>query len=442
MRAFSAILLAIFATTCLAAAPAEIRGVRVWQAPDSTRLVFDVSSPVEHKIFTLSNPDRIVIDLNNSRVKTSFDKLDLKQSTIKGIRSGKRKGNGLRVVLDLSKKVQPKSFVLKPNQEYGHRLVVDLNYENKAARADIPPVPVKTIKSNKSRDVIIAIDAGHGGEDPGARGHNGTREKDVVLAIARKLDRLVGKEKGMRALMVRTGDYYLPLRKRIDKARLHKADMFISIHADAFKDKRANGSSVYVLSSRGASSEAARWLAESENASDLVGGVVLDGKDDVLQAVLLDLSQTGTIEASMDVGADVLRELRRVGKVHRKSVQHAGFAVLKSPDVPSVLVETAFISNPSEERKLRSGAHQYKIANALMRGIRKYFRENAPPGTLIAKLKEQREVDQRHVVSRGDTLSHIAHKYQVSMGSLRKVNKLRNDRLIIGKILRIPTSDS
>lgn len=442
MRAFSAILMAIFANTCLAAAAVDIKGVRLWQAPDSTRLVFDVSSPVEHRIFTLSNPDRIVIDLSNSQVKTAFDQLDLKQSNIKGIRSGIRNGDNLRVVLDLAQKVQPKSFVLPPNQEYGHRLVVDLHYEESDASTDRPQVPVKTIHTEKSRDVIIAIDAGHGGEDPGARGHNGTREKDVVLAIARKLGSLVDNEKGMRAVLVRNGDYYLPLRKRIDKARAKKADMFISIHADAFRDKRANGSSVYVLSSRGASSEAARWLAESENASDLVGGVVLDGKDDVLQAVLLDLSQTGTIEASMDVGADVLRELRRVGKVHRKQVQHAGFAVLKSPDVPSVLVETAFISNPHEERKLRSSSHQHKIASALMRGIRKYFHDNAPPGTLIAKLKNQHEADQRHVVSRGDTLSQIAQKYQVSMGSLRKVNNLRGDQLIIGKTLRIPLSDS
>lgn len=285
------------------------------------------------------------------------------------------------------------------------------------------------------RDVVIAIDAGHGGEDPGARGHRGTREKTVVLAIARRFKALVEKEPGMRPVMIRDGDYYISLRGRIKKARQKRADIFISIHADAFHNKKARGSSVYTLSPRGATSEAARWLAESENKADLIGGVSLDDKDDLLASVLLDLSQTASLEASLDVADHILGGLKRVGKVHKRRVQSASFMVLKSPDIPSVLVETAFISNPEEERKLRSKSYQQKLAQALMQGVRKYFHRFPPPGTHLAR---------RHVIKTGDTLSAIAEQYQVPVHRLRNVNQLESDHVKVGEVLQIPvqTSDS
>lgn len=278
---------------------------------------------------------------------------------------------------------------------------------------------------------MIAIDAGHGGDDPGAIGYRGTREKDVVFAIAKKLEAFVAKEAGMRPVMIRKGDYYVGLRNRIKKARDSKADMFISIHADAFRDKRAKGASVYALSQKGASTEAARWLAQSENSSDFVGGVSLEDKDDLLTSVLLDLSMSGTIEASMEMGKYVLDGLKTVGKVHKKRVEQAEFAVLKSPDTPSILIETAFISNPQEERNLLNSTHQRKVASSIMNGVRMYFARNPVPGTILAGRK--------HTIARGDTLSGIASKYHVSLDLLKVTNRLKNNHLKVGGILRIPS---
>jgi N-acetylmuramoyl-L-alanine amidase len=328
--------------------------------------------------------------------------------------------------------MRPKSFVLKPHGEYGHRLVIDLFDTSRSTQ--VKSLPRQAKSPNRPRDVIIAIDAGHGGEDPGAIGRRGTREKDVVLAIARKLQKLVKKEPGMRPVMIRNGDYYVGLRDRVEKAREHQADLFISIHADAFKNHKAHGSSVFVLSDRGASSEAARFLAESENSADMLGGVSLDDKDDLLKLVLVDMVKNSTIEDSHDVAAKVLRDLRRVNSLHRNRVEQAAFRVLKSPDVPSILVETAFISNPAEERKLRSSRHQQALAKAMLGGIRSYFRTNPPPGTRLAATPK------RHVISRGDTLSEIAARYRVSVRTLRRYNDLRTDRLRIGEVLRIPLS--
>jgi len=277
---------------------------------------------------------------------------------------------------------------------------------------------------------VIAIDAGHGGKDSGARGSRGTKEKDIVLAIARQLAELVRKEPGMRPVMIRDGDYYVGLRQRINKARKHNADLFISIHADAFHKKSARGSSVFVLSTRGASSEMGRWLANQENAADLAGGVSLDDKDDLLAEVLLDLSQSATIEASHEVAANMLGGLKRLGKTHKSTVQRAGFVVLKSPDIPSILVETAFISNPQEENKLRDKRHQKKLARAMLTGIRDYFGNNPPPGTHM--------VARKYKVKRGDTLSEIAAVHRVSLASLRGYNSLKSDRLRVGDTLRIP----
>jgi N-acetylmuramoyl-L-alanine amidase len=282
------------------------------------------------------------------------------------------------------------------------------------------------------RDLVIAIDAGHGGDDTGAIGRSGTYEKDVVLSIARRLYAQVEKTPGMHPVLIRQGDYYIGLRQRIDKAREQKADLFISIHADSFRDQRVQGSSVFVLSNRGASSEMARWLAEKENASDLAGGVSLDDKDQVLAEVLLDLSQNATIEASINVAGNMLGELQRLGKTHKSTVQQAGFVVLKSPDIPSVLVETAFISNPIEERKLRDARHQEALAVAMLRGIKQYFANHPPPGTRLAA--------REHVIRRGDTLGDIAQQYEVSLGTLKNFNELKSDVLYVGQTLRIPPS--
>lgn len=410
----------------------QVKSVRMWPAPDNTRLVFDLSAPADHTLFSLVAPDRLVIDLKNARYRGKLPDFDYSNSYIKNVRYASRKGNALRFVLDLRSQVRPKSFVLKPHGEYGHRLVIDL-FDTQRSRS-VKSLPRQAKSPGRPRDVIIAIDAGHGGEDPGAIGRRGTREKDVVLAIARKLQKLVRKEPGMRPVMIRDGDYYVGLRDRVEKAREHQADLFISIHADAFKNHKAHGSSVFVLSDRGASSEAARFLAESENSADMLGGVSLDDKDDLLKLVLVDMVKNSTIEDSHDVAAKVLRDLRHVNSLHRNRVEQAAFRVLKSPDVPSILVETAFISNPAEERKLRSSRHQQALAKAMLGGIRSYFHTNPPPGTRLAATPK------RHIISRGDTLSEIAARYRVSVRTLRRYNDLRTDRLRVGEVLRIPLS--
>jgi N-acetylmuramoyl-L-alanine amidase len=432
-------LLLVLAASLANAGPLQVQGVRLWAAPDSTRVVLDVSGPAEHRVFTLKGPDRLVVDLKNAAIDTDLAAVKTRGGMVQRLRSGPRNKTDLRLVLDLSGPVKPKSFMLKPNQQYGHRLVIDLFGSTAAKAAVAPSAPRKVQAPNQPpqlRDLVIAIDAGHGGEDPGARGRKGTREKDVVLSIARRLAALIEKEPGMRPVLIRDGDYYIGLRKRIEKARSQRADLFISIHADAFRDSRARGSSVYVLSQRGASSEMARWLAARENAADLVGGVSLDDKDDLLAEVLLDLAQTATLEASVEVADNVLQEMTRLGRVHKKQVQHAGFVVLKSPDIPSLLVETAFISNPSEEQRLRSSRHQQQVAQAILDGVRSYFASNPPAGTLVAKANTR-----QHVIRRGDTLSHIAQRYGVSMNTLRSTNKLKNDNLLVGKVLTIPASD-
>jgi N-acetylmuramoyl-L-alanine amidase len=411
-----------------AAGSSVVRDARLWSAPDHTRIVFDISAPVQHKLFTLSKPNRIVVDLRNAKLIRQLSGSQYTKGVIKRIRSAKHNKTDTRIVLDLASDVNPKSFLLKPHKSYGHRLVIDL--QKKAVKKTASARQSAVSKKNQQRDLVIAIDAGHGGEDPGAIGHRGTREKDVVMAIARKLRDLISRQRGMRAVMVRNDDYYIGLRKRVEIARKHKADMFISIHADAFHNKSAKGASVFALSQRGASNETARWLAESENASDFIGGVSLEDKDDLLASVLLDLSMNGKVEASLELGDYVLSELKGVSRVHKRNVGQAGFAVLKSPDIPSILVETAFISNPSEEKKLRSSSYQQKMAESILKGVRTYFARNEVPGTLLAQ--------RRHVIERGENLSVIADQYNVSLKELRTQNALKSDRLKIGEVLLIP----
>ena len=423
----------IFFSTSVFAKTVTVDGVRVWAAPDSTRVVFDVSGPVKHKLFSLNKPHRTVIDLKNTTLKKNTAQPKPLDKYLKGIRSGARNKNDLRIVLDLKKQIKYKIFQLQPNKHYGHRLVIDLfDAETKQAKKEKIKKEIKkeTQQPAKLRDVIIAIDAGHGGDDPGAKGPSGVYEKNVVLKIAKNLTEVINKERGMRAVLIRKGDYYITLRNRIEKAREYKADLFISIHADAFRDPKVRGSSVYVLSKKGASSEAAKWLAEKENSSDLIGGVSLENKDDLVASVLLDLSQTASLEASIDIADRILKGLRKVGKVHKRNVQSAPFAVLKSPDIPSILIETAFISNPIEEKKLTNSKHRKKMSNAILIGLKGYFRDFAPEGSLLSSRK--------HIIERGETLSTIAQQYRVSPNMLKKYNSLKGDFVRAGQTIIIP----
>lgn len=407
----------------------EVRGLRMWPAPDNTRLVFDLNAPVEHSLFTLRNPNRIVIDLKNTKVSGALPSATYNESRIKGLRYAKRGDNGLRVVLDLKNAVKPKSFVLKPHGTYGHRLVVDLFDAEKVKKTVVVKRPVYKTKK-QTRDLIIAIDAGHGGEDPGAIGQRGTREKDVVLRIAKELEKLVKRERGMKPLMIRNGDYYIGLKQRVKKAQIAQADLFISIHADAFKNGKARGTSVFILSESGASSDLASYLADSENSADLNGGVS-GTNDNLLNMVLADMVKNSTLEDSHQIASKVLSGLKGVNRLHKKTVEQAGFRVLKAGR-PAILVETAFISNRNEERKLRTRKHQRALAKAIFSGTRSYFRSNPVPGTLLALR------DRKHRITRGETLSGIAQRYQVTLASIRGANNLRNDNLRIGKTLRIP----
>ncbi|MBI3345326.1 MAG: N-acetylmuramoyl-L-alanine amidase [Gammaproteobacteria bacterium] len=445
-----------WSSLCLAApapspveGPVEINKVRVWPAPDNTRLVFDVSAPVQHQLNTF--PDRIEVDVRNAALLSLLPAVDAKKSLFTDIRS-MTLDDTVRIVIALKNHVRVKDFVLGPNERYGHRLVIDFfPGENQETVAEVskpaavlppPSAPAHkraaASKPSPARDFVIAIDAGHGGDDPGATGPDGTMEKNIVLSIARRLETLIRKEPGMRPVMTRGGDYYVSLRKRIAKAREHKADLFISIHADAAEDSDAHGSSVYTLSERGATNEAARWLAERENAADLVGGVSLDDKDDLLASVLLDLSQTATSEASMKVAQHILDGLRQVGRVHRRGVEQAGFVVLKSPDIPSILVETAYISNPKEEKKLRNGRYQQALAEAILNGVRGYVVKHSAPGTRVAQKEDSAR---EHIVRNGETWSSIAKQHQVSAIQLRNANSgLPSRPLPAGKVLRVPSA--
>jgi len=413
---------------------AEVSGFRVWADPVKTRAVLDLDRKTAYKLFTLKNPDRVVVDLQGSSIDIPL-KLDEEHAgVITGVRYGQPDKETLRVVFDLSESAELKSFLLDPTAQYSHRLVIDLYSKSGNQKSSLVKYVTDINKPNRS--VVIAIDAGHGGEDPGAIGKKKIREKDVVLRIARELKKTIDAEPGMQAVLTRDGDYYIPLRGRYEKARKARADLFVSIHADAFSKRSVQGSSVFVLSARGASSEFARLLADSENASDLVGGVTLSDKDDMLASVLLDLSQSATREASNKVANDILAALKRTGKTHKNHVGRANFMVLKSPDVPSVLVETAFISNPSEEKRLTEKEFQQRMARAITRGVRDYFYSSPPPGTWIASNRD----GFKYTVARGDTLGGIANKYRVSLSSLRRVNKIRGDVIHVGRELVIPTS--
>jgi N-acetylmuramoyl-L-alanine amidase len=443
MRAIGLIVLLLTSASAAAATP-TLRDIRVWASPDSTRVVLDLSEPASYTVFSLDSPDRIVIDFERIEADASRIKVPDASGVVKSVRLGERGRAGLRIVLDVNAKVDAKAFLTPPNETYGHRLVIDLGHGLAPAPEAAPaeaPKPVMVAGGEGQRELVIAIDAGHGGEDPGAVGKAGTREKNVTLAVARKLAERINAEPGMKAVLTRTGDYFVPFRERIRRARVQQADLFVSIHADAFMDRSVRGSSVYVLSTRRASNEAARWLAERENAADLIGGVSLDDKGDVLASVLLDLSQNAAISASREAAARVLAELDHVGQLKKSDVQHASLIVLTSPDVPSMLVETAFISNPDEERRLRDPSHQERLAKAIHAGVRRYFYDNPPPGSRVAVLAaRERGQALRHVVSPGETLGDVAGRYAVSIDDLRQKNRLATETVASGTILEIPVT--
>ncbi len=358
----------LFPQFAASSASVSVKNLRVWNAPDNTRVVLDLSSSIDYRITPFSSPDRIAIDLKNASLSKGIPHEIKNNPYIKRFRYGKYSKNITRIVIDLKKPVRVKSFTLKPNNVYGYRLVVDLFDKSRKVTTKIVRPPAK-----RPGIVTIAIDAGHGGEDFGASGKKKTREKRIVLSIAKELKKLVDKDPVLRSYMTRTGDYYVSLRKRTKLARRANADLFVSIHADAFRRSSARGASVYTLSNRGASSETARWLANKENAADLVGGASISDREDVVAGVLLDMQMDKTMEFSLGFGDQVLKEMRKIAKLHSNSVQQAGFVVLKSPDIPSVLIETGFISNPYEERKLNSRKYQKQVARAIYKGIKQFI---------------------------------------------------------------------
>ncbi|CAH9017030.1 N-acetylmuramoyl-L-alanine amidase [Candidatus Nitrosacidococcus sp. I8] len=415
------------ATTSIALSATQIEGMRVWSATEKTRLVFDLNTTAEYRMFTLTQPDRVVIDIADTYLKQPLPQNNFDNGLVYGVRSDRKNNGILRIVLDLNQTATYSSYLLRPYKNLGYRLVIDLTQTG--------PKKVitqsKTLKvSTTTQSILIAIDAGHGGEDPGAIGAKKSKEKDIVLAIAKKLAQLVDQEPGMEPLMIRNSDYYVGLYDRIKKARQAKANLFISIHADAFLHPRAQGASVFTLSEQGASNAAARYLAQKENESDLIGGVQIKGKDNSVAHLLLDLSQTSSRQASLKAASNILTQLQKVGTVHSTNVQHAGFAVLKSPDIPSILVETAFISNPAEERKLNNPNQQLQIAQAIMNGIRAYFYHNPLPKTLL--------VQRQHIIAPGETLSGLAQRYEVSLNELRLANGIKGDFINRGDTLLIP----
>lgn len=458
--------------------------LRLWHSPRSTRVVFDVSAGVKHSVFSLTKPNRIVVDIDDSSLVAKLPSIDPSNAHIATIRTGQPQAGVLRFVFELKKALKQNSFVLSPNELYGHRLVLDLEdpkasgitasetpdsanssepgTETKLATIAEPagkvqrPLPKSQAEIRQLepqfRQLIVAIDAGHGGEDPGATGHRGSREKQLTLAIARRLKKVIDADPRMRATLIRTGDYYIKLDQRRIMARKQGADVFISIHADAFRKRSARGFSVFALSQRGATSTMASTLAAKENASDSIGGVSLADKDEVLAKVLVDLSITNTISESVNLGGRVLKELSKLGRLHSSRVEQAGFAVLKTPDMPSILVETGFITNPEEERNLRSPQYQQKIALAIHSAIDQYAKQTpylnkgsyAAPrvgntrSVASARSGSSANRPKYHKIVRGDSLSKIAQRYGVRLSALKKENKLKSNVAVLGRRLKLP----
>ncbi len=410
----------------------KLEGVRIWAAPESTRVVFDLREPPKYSHFTLTSPYRLVVDLTTTATGLDLNKIENNSKLVKRVRISKPPKKGtLRVVIDLVKPAKANLFALSPTAPYGNRLVVDLEGGNQS------PKTVKVEPEQKLRDIIVAIDAGHGGDDPGSIGPSGIYEKKVALQIAKKVEAKINATPGMRAIMTRSGDYFVNLNKRSEIARNSKADLLVSIHADAFTSPQPQGASVWVLSMRRANSEIGRWLEQKEKHSELLGGAgeIIQNADNeqYLAMTLLDMSMDRSMAISHNIAGDVLANLGKVTRLHKHKPEAASLAVLKSPDIPSILVETGFISNHKEERLLTQRDHQNNIANAVHKGVVRYFENNPPANTMMAS-----KSGIKHKVTAGESLSVIAHRYQVSVDSIKKANKLKSNTLYIGQKLIIP----
>ena len=488
----------------LAVSAASVEEVRVWRAPDHTRLVFDLSGEAEYKLFTLDNPARVVIDIEGSSLGGDLSRLDFSESPINGMRSAIRDESTLRIVIDLGAEVEPRSFTLAPNSEQGDRLVVDLYDESSAATAPRNPNAVSTNstsapRSDERRNIIVAISAGHGGEDPGGIGFDGKlREKNITLKIARALFDQLERMPGYTPIMIRDGDYYVKLQRRSEIAREKRADLFVAVHTDWYRTSRANGLTIYALSGDRADRENSRRVAQKENNADLLGGVGgdldLSSWDDDVALTLVSLQMAWSMEQSLIAGTRVLESLDGMTRLRRDKVQQASLEVLKSPDIPSMLIETGYLTNPDEARRLNTSAFQQKLARGIAQGVMNYFYEAPPQGSLVAWQKANGIVpmlgtyrvkrgdslsviaqrynvslaalkavnsissntihvgqeltipgvgaaeQEEHTIRRGETLSEIAQRYQVSLGSLRLANNITNDRIMVGQILKIPAS--
>lgn len=432
-----ALLLLLLGWAGLAQASNALESVRVWPAPDKTRIVFDLGAAPQHSYFTLydNQPYRLVIDLRNTRNQVNLNALEFESLMVGRIRTSTAPDDSTsRIVLELSAQVTPVIFPLPPNERYGHRLVVDIPGQSVAEQR-----VTRTTENMPQRPVIVAIDPGHGGEDPGSIGPSGTYEKHITLPVARRLAELINADPGMQAVLVRTGDYGVPLNQRTREARRQRADMFISIHADAFTSPQPRGASVWVLSRRRANTELGRWLENREQHSELLGGAAevlsSNGNDPYLARTLLDMSLDSSMSGGFDAANLLLNELSGVTRLHRREPQAASFAVLNSPDIPSVLVELGFISNPQEEEQMRNAAHQQRLAQALYNGTREFFVRHPVDGTILAN-----QTTRRHTVVSGDSLSVLAQRYGTSVAAIQRHNNLNGTVLRVGQVLEIPTS--
>lgn len=415
---------------------ADLNGLRLWRAPDHTRVVLDLSEINNYKIFPLANPHRVVVDIDQTRLKTDVSKLKLSETPIRKIRSSADKSGRMRLVFDLEQRVKPNSFALKKDADHGNRLVIDFLDVKKRKKT----IKTATKVQRQRRDVVVVIDAGHGGEDSGAVGYRKLLEKNVVLDISKRLERLLKKEPGFRAELTRSGDYSIGLRKRSAMARDRGADLLVSIHADSFKNRKAHGASVFTLSPNGASSESARWLASRENSADLVGGIELVDKGWMLKKTLIDLTMNASLDVSQNAASQVLESIGSMADLHKDEVEQAGFMVLKSPDIPSMLIETGFISNRKEAGQLSKPVYRQKMAQKIFDGLKDYFQQSPPDGTYLAWRKRTAPVIAEHVIKRGDTLSEIATRYRVSIALLKKFNRINGNNIHVGQRLRIPLS--
>ncbi|KKO44520.1 N-acetylmuramoyl-L-alanine amidase [Arsukibacterium ikkense] len=416
--------------SALSYASNQVQSIRIWPSPDNTRVVLDLSAAPEYKSFSLDKPDRLVIDLTNTNGSAALPAINGESKLIKAIRSS-GDNNSMRIVLDLTNAVKPTVFALTPTAPYGHRLVIDLPDDN----ARLTREPPRSIRA--ARDIVIAIDAGHGGEDPGSIGPTGTYEKNLTLPIARRLAELIDKEPGMKSLLVRTGDYYVHINRRTDIARSMQADLLVSIHADAFTSPQPRGAAVWVLSLRRATTEVGRMLEQTERHGELLGGVAEVIRDSAneryLAQTVLDLSMNHSMVTAHQAANQVLTELAKITRLHKAQPQAASLGVLRSPDIPSILVEVGFISNPQEEQQLRNSSHQARLAQSLFTALKRHFQQAPPADSLFAQQRSR-----EHKVQAGESLSLLAQRYDVSVDALRSHNKLANDSIRIGQVLRIP----